>query len=111
MSDLSERTCRPCRKGGNPLSRQQVEELLQQVEAWRSNADRSGIVRDFTFSNYDETVDFVSQVALLAKEQDHHPEISFGYKTCRIEFTTHSVGGVSENDFICAARINQRYRA
>lgn len=101
---LAEKTCQPCHGGVPPLDDTRARELLAETPGWR--IENAGIVRDFAFKNYYETTAFVSAVVWIAHRQDHHPEISFGYKTCRIRYSTHSVGGLSDNDFICAARIN-----
>lgn len=101
---LSEKNCQPCRGETQPLNEAQARELLSQTPGWR--IEGGAIVRDFTFKNYYETTAFVNAVAWIAHSQDHHPDISFGYKTCHIRYSTHSIGGLSENDFICAARIN-----
>lgn len=65
------------------------------------------IERTFTFKNYYHTLAFVNAVAWIAHQEDHHPELSFGYKQCRVRYTTHAVGGLSENDFICAAKVDR----
>lgn len=96
--------CRPYKAGETPLSEEACGRLLAAVPAWRK--DGVVIERTFTFRGYGQTVSFVNAVAWVADLQDHHPEISFGYKTCTVRYSTHSVGGLTENDFICAARID-----
>ena len=64
------------------------------------------IVKTFNFKNYHETVAFVNAAAWIANREDHHPEIELSYKTCVVRYSTHSIGGISDNDFICAAKIN-----
>lgn len=102
--NLSTMNCRPCREGTPPLDGERAREMAAGVPGWRM--EESALIRDLAFRNYHETVAFVNAVAWIAHRQDHHPDITFGYKTCRIRFTTHSIGGLSENDFICAARVN-----
>lgn len=102
--NLSTMNCQPCRAGTPPLDEGRIRDLLAGVPGWR--IEDAHLVRDFTFRNYHETVAFVNAVAWIAHRQDHHPDIAFGFKTCRIRYTTHSAGGLSENDFICAARID-----
>lgn len=63
--------------------------------------------RTFNFKNYYQTVSFVNAVAWVAHTEDHHPDITFGYKTCSVRYTTHEAGGLSEKDFVCAAKINE----
>ena len=93
----------------SPLAGDQVRELLKKVKSWTLSSDGREIVGEFSFRGYDQTVDFVNRVADVAAKQDHHPEISFGYKNCRVVYTTHAAGGLTENDFICAAQINGLY--
>lgn len=73
-------------------------------EDWRLDEDGDSLIRDFKFSNYYETIAFVNAIAWIANTQDHHPDMLIGYNRCRMTWTTHSVHGLSENDFICAAR-------
>lgn len=103
-NDLRERRCRPCEGGVPPLTDAQIRELLGRVPGWRREG--AAIVREFSFKSYARTVAFVNAVVWIAMTEDHHPEIAFGYKTCTIRYTTHAIGGLSENDFICAAKIN-----
>lgn len=100
--DLKNKKCRPCEGGMTPLASDQVRTLLAQLPGWE--LVDSEIVRTYSFKNYYQTVSFVNAVAWLAHREDHHPEISFGYKTCTVRYSTHSIGGLSENDFICAAK-------
>ena len=65
-----------------------------------------GIVKTFTFKNYYETMAFVNAVAFISHQEDHHPDIEVGYKTCKVRYFTHSIKGLSENDFICAAKVD-----
>ncbi len=79
--------------------------LLSRVPGW--SLEEQEIRKTFTFKNYYETVSFVNAVVWIAHEEDHHPDIQFSYKTCLIRYSTHAIKGLSENDFICAAKINQ----
>ena len=103
MTPLAGRKCRPLPAGTPALARAQIETLLQQVPGWAF--DGKAIARTWSFANYHETMAFVNAVAQIAHREDHHPDMQVGYNRCRVEFSTHSVGGVSENDFICAAMI------
>lgn len=104
MSMLSEKRCKPCEGGVPPLNEEQIEVFLRQTPHWTRQGRE--IVRTFVFKDYYQTVAFVNAVAWIAHQEDHHPEIAFGYKTCTIRYFTHAVGGLTENDFICAAKIN-----
>jgi 4a-hydroxytetrahydrobiopterin dehydratase len=105
MSDLASKRCRPC-EGGSPLEADRVRELLAEVRGW-SLADGGGaILRTFEFGNYYETMAFVNAVAWISHREDHHPDLEVGYKRCKVRYSTHAVGGLSENDFICAAKVS-----
>lgn len=104
MENLTTLRCKPCATGTSPLSPSEVIELLGHVPGW--SVIQGKLDRTFTFKNYYQTVSFVNAVAWIAHQEDHHPDIEFGYKACRICFSTHSIGGLSPNDFICAAKIN-----
>lgn len=102
--DLRRLTCTA--RAGAPLSRAQAEQLLARVPGW-GLADAGGAIeRSFRFRNYYETIAFVNAQAWIANREDHHPDLHVGYNRCTVRFSTHSVGGLSENDFICAAKIN-----
>ena len=73
---------------------------------WSSIEDGKGIQRTFRFKNYYQTIAFVNALAWVAHAEDHHPDLAVGYNRCTVNYSTHSVGGLSENDFICAARID-----
>lgn len=101
MNALAEQNCKP---DVELLNSEQIEHYLVTTPQWTTDNDY--LVRRFQFDNYQQTVSFVKVVAGIADAQDHHPEIQFSYKHCTISYTTHSVGGLSVNDFICAARID-----
>lgn len=107
MSELLGRSCRRYEKDEPALTPQQVADYLQQVDGWQFHADSSEISRRYEFKNYYQTMAFVNALAWIAHQEDHHPDIEVGYKTCNVRFKTHSVGGLTENDFICAAKLNQ----
>jgi len=85
------------------MTNDEVDRQLSSLPGWKR--DGNEMVRTFSFRNYDQTLAFVNAVASIAQREDHHPDILFGYKTCTIRYTTHAIGGLSENDFICAAKI------
>ena len=101
---LTEARCVPCHGGIPPLDDARVRELLAEVPGWV--VEGGALVRTFAFKNYYETVAFVNAVAWIAHREDHHPDIEFGYKPCRIHYSTHAIGGLSENDFICVAKVS-----
>jgi len=103
MSDLARRHCQALPPGTPALNRARIDALLREVKGW--SCDGKVIARTYSFENYYETLAFVNAVAWIAHREDHHPDMTVGYNRCRVEFSTHSIGGISENDFICAARI------
>jgi len=105
MSDLLNQQC------SNKVALLAQEETARKInklsEKWTLSDNKKSIKRTFKFRNYYETMAFVNVVAMVAHQQDHHPDMTVGYNTCSIEYSTHSVEGLSENDFICAEKINQ----
>lgn len=98
---------RHCRRETALLDSAAVARLLGQIDVgWSLTGDRSGIQRTFKFGNYYQTIAFVNALAWVAHSEDHHPDLGVSYNRCRVIFSTHSVGGLSENDFICAAHID-----
>ncbi|MFK7954487.1 MAG: 4a-hydroxytetrahydrobiopterin dehydratase [Lysobacterales bacterium] len=105
-SDLISKTCTPCEGGTLPLNDEQVAQLLPQIEGW-TLTDDGCIERLFRFDNYYETMAFVNASAWLSHQQDHHPDLVVGYGQCRVSYITHAIDGLSENDFICAAKVSR----
>jgi 4a-hydroxytetrahydrobiopterin dehydratase len=101
--DLAERHCKPCEGGTPPMALQEVEKYLEKLEGW-GQAD-GVIAKRFEFKNFGQTMGFVNAVAWIAQQQGHHPDLEVSYRSCRVSYTTHAIGGLSENDFICAARV------
>ena len=107
---LATKTCIPC-KGGEPrLDRREAEDLIDGVEAWELNDDATRISRTFKFSNFVEALALATRTADLAESQFHHPEITFGWGYCRVEFQTRKIRGLHENDFIMAAKVNELHK-
>ena len=92
--------CRPLASGALPDS--EVAAQLLVLADWK--LERGAIARNYRFSNYHETIAFVNALAWVAHGEDHHPDLAVGYNRCTVRWNTHSVGGISENDFICAAK-------
>jgi 4a-hydroxytetrahydrobiopterin dehydratase len=107
VCDLSTKHCKPCEGGTVPLNAEQAAGLLASLhDDWSINEDGKEISRSFRFKNYYHTIAFVNALAWVAHAEDHHPDIEVGYNRCRVRYSTHAIGGLSENDFICAARID-----
>jgi len=107
LESLLKESCAPLAKGTPALDSSTAAKLLDAIQNWGLKADNSSITRTFTFSNFYETMSFVNAVAWIAHQQDHHPDMNISYRQCTVTYSTHSVNGLSRNDFICAAKINQ----
>ncbi len=90
------------------MTDQQARDLLKQLDGWELNDNR--ISKTFSFKNYYQTIAFVNAVAWMTHREDHHPDMTVGYSKCRVEYTTHAVGGLSDNDFICAAKVDALFK-
>jgi len=107
MTALRERRCAACAPGTPALAPARVAELLLELApGWRIAEDGGSLRRSFAFSDFHHTMAFVNAVAWIAHVEDHHPDLEVGYNYCRMAWSTHSVGGLSENDFICAAKVD-----
>lgn len=105
--DLISGHCQPYAKGSPALDATAAQKLMTQLHGdWSITANGDAIQRTFRFKNYYETLAFVNAMAWIIHREDHHPDLEVGYNRCVINFSTHSVGGLSENDFICAAKID-----
>ncbi|MDX1555842.1 MAG: 4a-hydroxytetrahydrobiopterin dehydratase [Xanthomonadales bacterium] len=105
-NELKERRCKPCEGGVDPLDRSRSEALISQLEGWTLSEDAKSIHRRYAFEDFYRTMAFVNALAWIANREDHHPDFKTGYNYCEVLFTTHAVNGLSENDFICAAKVN-----
>jgi 4a-hydroxytetrahydrobiopterin dehydratase len=106
MSDLTKKRCKPCEGGVKPLTKEEAQGLLNEIQDWSFNETATEISRTYKFKNYYETMAFVNAVAWIAHQADHHPDLEVGYSRCLVHYSTHAIGGLSENDFICAAKID-----
>jgi len=104
---LATRRCKPCEGGMPPLTPQEATALLAQLSAeWALIENARAIQRRFGFRDFYRTMSFVNALAHIANIEDHHPDLEVGYNYCRVKFTTHAVKGLSENDFVCAAKVD-----
>jgi 4a-hydroxytetrahydrobiopterin dehydratase len=107
MSELRAKRCKPCEGGVAPLTRNEAQALMLQVHGdWQLADDTRSIRREWKFKNFYHTMSFVNAAAHIANAEDHHPDMEVGYGYCRMKFNTHAIGGLSENDFICAAKVD-----
>lgn len=106
MKSLTELYCHPLPEGSAALSTVEIAAFLPQIPNWQVLPHDEAISCTFHFKNYYETMAFVNAIAWIAHSEDHHPDLKINYDRCTISYNTHTVKGLSENDFICAAKIN-----
>lgn len=105
---LIKKRCKPCEGGVPPLTPDAVKALMSALHGdWSVVNDGKAIQREFTFSGYHRTMGFVNAVAWIAESEGHHPDLEVGYGKVQCLWTTHAIGGLSENDFICAAKVDR----
>jgi len=102
--DLAKGKCKPCEGGVPPLSDAEAGALLQSAHGWARSGN--SIAKTYRFNDYNETMAFVNATAWISQREGHHPDLAVGYSQCVVSYTTHAIGGLSENDFICAAKID-----
>ncbi len=109
--DLTQKHCVPCEGGTAPLTKKEAEIMMQHVPGWRLMQDAKkgqlSIGRDFEFPDFRGSMAFVEKVAEIANAEDHHPDIYVFYNVVKLQLSTHAIGGLSENDFIVAAKVNK----
>ncbi|GAB1452479.1 4a-hydroxytetrahydrobiopterin dehydratase [Draconibacterium sp.] len=106
MVELKEKHCVPCEGDTKPFNTDEINEFKKNVNSNWKVIDYKKIKREFPFENFKRGMDFAQEVATLANEEDHHPDLCIHYSSVEIELTTHAIGGLSENDFIMAAKID-----
>lgn len=105
---LNKMHCQPCEGGVEKLTSQQIEPLLAQVPLWQVAEASDSIERKFKFRDFAAALAFVNRVGEIAEDEQHHPDLHLtGYRHVMIEIMTHAIGGLSENDFILAAKIDE----
>jgi 4a-hydroxytetrahydrobiopterin dehydratase len=102
MTELAKKKCKPCEGGVKPFTAQEAQQLLKTLKGWA--IDGGKLAKTYSFRNYYETLAFVNALAWISHREDHHPDLGVHYNKCRVEYSTHAIGGLSENDFICAAK-------
>ena len=103
-SSLLKKKCAECKPGTAPLDAARVRKALGELPGWELSGDE--ISKTYPFKNYHETMAFVNATAWVSHREDHHPDLEVGYNKCRVRYSTHSIGGISENDLICAAKVD-----
>ncbi len=106
MTDLASKTCVPCKGGTPPLKGEELDDLWRQIPGWEV-VEEHHLRRRFRFKNFREALDFVNRVGELAEEQGHHPDVRFGWGYAEVTVYTHKIDGLTESDFILAAKISE----
>ena len=114
MSDLHTKKCVPCEGGVLPFDISEIHKYQKKVDGWDVHVNKKKnyfLEKKFTFKNFINSQDFINKVGEKSEEESHHPDISFGWGYANIKITTHAIEGLSENDFILAAKIDQIFNA
>jgi 4a-hydroxytetrahydrobiopterin dehydratase len=107
MNELTSKRCAPCEGGVVAMTAELASRQMTALSReWRLAADAKSLTREFKFRDFYRTMSFVNALAHVANIEDHHPDLEVGYNYCRVRYSTHSIGGLSENDFICAAKLD-----
>ena len=110
MSDLSEKKCVACEGDIPAFDTKEIHKYLKKIDGWnvKNNEDNSFyLIKDFEFNNFKESQTFINKVGDIAEQENHHPDISFGWGYCKIKIFTHAIKGLAESDFILAAKIDK----
>lgn len=107
MNDLHQKHCQSCENATAPMTQPVIEAHMSHLHEWDVTEEHDAIYKTFTFKNFYETMAFANAVAWIANTENHHPDIELTYNTCSVIWYTHSVSGLSENDFICASKVDQ----
>lgn len=102
--ELKEKKCMPCEGGVPKLSHEQADELLKEIPTWQRRDDK--LFKNFRFKNFVKAMEFVNRMAQVAEEEGHHPDFTVHYNQVEVHIWTHAINGLSENDFILAAKID-----
>ncbi len=108
VCDLSSKNCKPCEGGVPALGEVEAEEMLNQLEGWTLDGGR--IWKKYTFKNYYRTMAFVNALAWISHSEEHHPDLEVCWGHCTVTYSTHAINGLSENDFICAAKCDALFK-
>jgi len=109
MNDLAKKNCQPCEGGSLPLDISEIHKYQKKIDGWnviKNDRKIYFLEKKFIFKNFINSQDFVNKVGTISEEEGHHPDISFGWGYAKIMITTHAIEGLSENDFILAAKID-----
>jgi len=104
---LENKVCTACEEGDEPMPNNEAEDMLNKVPGWEMVEDGEKIRKEYKLDDFEQSMNLVNKVAEVAEQEGHHPDIYIWYDTVRLDLTTHEVGGLTENDFIVAAKINK----
>ena len=107
MTELAQKKCVACEGGTKPLNRTEAEVLLKQLKEWRLSGDARWISKEFKFKDFAEALSLANRVGEIAEAEGHHPDLQLSWGKLVVELTTHAIDGLSENDFIIAAKIDE----
>jgi 4a-hydroxytetrahydrobiopterin dehydratase len=107
MTDLLTLRCVGCEGGIPALTAKEIKTLLSEVPGWEVSSDHKSLQKRFSFKSFYKTMAFVNAIAWIAHTENHHPDMEVGFNYCLVKYTTHAVDGLTKNDFICAAKVNQ----
>lgn len=107
ICDLANKHCKPCEGGVPPFPDAEVRKHLETLEGWK--LENGFITKIYNFKNYYQTMAFVNAAAWISHREDHHPDMEVGYNQCKVRYITHAIQGLSENDFICAAKLESLF--
>ena len=110
MSELADKKCVPCEGNTLPFDTKEIHKYLKKVDGWDVKSDDKKsyfLIKEFKFKNFLESQDFTNKVGIIAENEGHHPDISFGWGYCKIKIFTHAIKGLAESDFILAAKIDK----
>jgi len=106
MTELHKIRCIGCEGGIPALTNDEIKALMPQIKDWQVSTDGKWLSRRFSFLDFHHTMAFVNAVAWVSHQENHHPDMEVGYNYCQMKYTTHAVNGLTQNDFICAAKVN-----
>ena len=106
MNQTPEKRCVPCEGGVPALTSVEIKTHLATLDGWKEHLAGQEIARNFKFKDYYHTMAFVNALAFMAHYENHHPDLEVGYNHCLVRYSTHAIKGLSENDMICAAKVN-----
>jgi 4a-hydroxytetrahydrobiopterin dehydratase len=109
VCDFTNKQCKPCEGGIPPLTQPEIDQQMAALSGWQQYDHL--ISKKFVFKDYYQTIAFVNAIAWMTHREDHHPDLMVTFNSCLVEYTTHAIHGLSENDFICAAKVEALFKS